>query len=58
MYKRKYNCCVIQLNVGGMNTRMHEKCTGNKLENPDEWMNPKDIADIMLYIIKLPKKLR
>ena len=41
-----------------MNTRMHEKCTGNKLENPDEWMNPKDIADIMLYIIKLPKKLR
>ncbi len=54
---KKYNCRVIQLNVGGMNTRMHEKYTGNKIENPDEWMNPKDIAEIMLYTIKLPKKI-
>lgn len=54
---KKYNCRVIQLNVGGMNTRMHEKYTGNKIENPDEWMNPQDIADIMLYTIKLPKNI-
>ena len=54
---KKYNCRVIQLNVGGMNTRMHEKFTGNKIENPDEWMNPKDIADVMLYTLNLPKKV-
>lgn len=54
---KKYNCRVIQLNVGGMNTRMHEKYTGKKIENPDEWMNPKDIASIMLYTLTLPKKI-
>ena len=54
---KKYNCRVIQLNVGGMNTRMHEKYTGNKIENPDAWMNPRDIADIMLYSLKIPKKV-
>lgn len=40
-----------------MNTRMHEKYTGNKIENPDAWMNPRDFADIMLYTLKLPKKI-
>ena len=54
---KDYNCRVIQLNVGGMNTRMHEKYTGKKIENPDEWMNPRDIANTMLYCLKLPKKV-
>lgn len=48
---------VIQLNVGGMNTRMHEKYTGNKIKNPNEWMKPEDIANIMLYTLKLPKQI-
>ena len=48
---------VIQLNVGGMNTRMHEKYTGKKIENPSEWMQPEDIAEIMLYILNLPKQI-
>ncbi len=48
---------VIQLNVGGMNTRMHEKYTGKKIENPKEWMQPEDIAAIMLYILNLPKQI-
>ena len=48
---------VIQLNVGGMNTKMHEKYTGKKIENPNEWMQPEDIANIMLYTLKLPKKI-
>ena len=54
---KKYNCRVIQFNVGGMNTRMHEKYNGNKIENPDEWMSPEDIAELMLHILKLPKKI-
>ena len=54
---KKFNCRVIQFNVGGMNTRMHTKWTGKEIENPDEWMNPEDIANLMLYILNLPKKI-
>ena len=54
---KNYNCRVIQFNVGGMNTRMHEKYNGNKITNPDEWMEPRDISELMLYILNLPKKI-
>ena len=54
---KKYNCRVIQFNVGGMNTRMHTKWTGKEIEHPEEWMNPSDIADLMMYILKLPKMI-
>lgn len=54
---KKFNCRVIQFNVGGMNTKMHEKYNGTKIENPDEWMQPRDIAELMLYILNLPKKV-
>lgn len=54
---KKYNCRVIQFNVGGMNTRMHTKWTGKEIEHPEEWMNPSDIADMMMYILNLPKMI-
>lgn len=54
---KKYNSRVIQVNVGGMNTRLHEKSTGIKLEKPEEWMNPADIASIMMYTLNLPKNI-
>ena len=54
---KKYNCRVIQFNVGGMNTRMHTKWTGKEIEHPEEWMNPSDIANLMLYILNLPKMI-
>lgn len=54
---KKYKSRVIELNVGGMNTRMHAKYTGNEIKNPEEWMNPKDIANLMLYILNLPKNV-
>lgn len=54
---KKYNCRVIQFNVGGMNTRMHAKWTGKEIESPKEWMNPADIADLMMYILNLPKMI-
>lgn len=40
-----------------MNTRMHTKWTGKEIEHPEEWMNPSDIADLMMYILKLPKMI-
>ena len=48
---------VIQFNPGGMRTKFFEKYNGEKLENPEAWMAPKDIAEVMLYILKLPKML-
>lgn len=54
---KKYNSRVIQFNVGGMNTRMHAKWTGKEIDHPEEWMNPSDIADLMMYILKLPKMI-
>jgi NADP-dependent 3-hydroxy acid dehydrogenase YdfG len=54
---KKFNSRVIHINVGGMNTRFHTKYTGKELESPEEWMNPKDIAEIMLYILNLPKNI-
>lgn len=50
-------CRVIQFNPGGMNTKFFEKYNGDKIENPSEWMDPKDIADIMFYILSLPKNV-
>ncbi|MCL2280486.1 SDR family oxidoreductase [Candidatus Saccharibacteria bacterium] len=47
----------IHINLGGMNTRMHEKDYGAKIENPDDWMAPSDIAEIVLYLLRLPKQI-
>ena len=48
---------MIYVHCGGMNTQMHEKDNGKKIENPEEWMNPSDIAGIVLYTLKLPKQV-
>ena len=48
---------VIHINLGGMNTKMHEKDYGVKIEDPNAWMNPADIAGIILYLLNLPKQI-
>lgn len=53
----KTRCRVIQFNPGGMNTEIFKKYNGSIIENPKDWMNPKDVAEMMLYILKLPKQL-
>lgn len=50
-------CRVMQINVGGMNTDFWGKYNGTVL-NPDDWMNPEDIADMLLYFLNLPKKVQ
>ena len=48
---------MIYVHCGGMNTQMHEKDYGKKIEDPTEWMNPDDIASIVLYLLRLPKQV-
>jgi len=50
-------CRVIQFNPGGMNTRIKAKDTGIEVSDPENWMKPEDVAEVMLYILKLPKQL-
>jgi 3-hydroxybutyrate dehydrogenase len=48
---------VIYVHCGGMNTKMHEKDYGFKIDNPMEWLDPADVANIVLYLLKLPKQI-
>lgn len=48
---------MIYVHCGGMNTKMHEKDYGLKIDDPKNWMNPDDVANIVLYLLKLPKQV-
>lgn len=54
---KKYKNRVIQFNVGGMNTRIFAKYSGKEIEHPEEWMDPAEIAKLMLNLLKLPKQI-
>ena len=49
-------CRVIQCNPGGFKSKIYEKFTGQEAEMTG-FMNPKDIAAIMLYTLELPKSV-
>ena len=48
---------VIHAHVGGMNTKMHEKDYGAKIEDPSVWMKPAEVAGVLLYLLELPKQI-
>ncbi|MCM2339404.1 MAG: SDR family oxidoreductase [Burkholderiales bacterium] len=48
---------MIYVHCGGMNTQMHEKDYGKKIEDPTEWMDTKDVAGIVFYLLRLPKQV-
>lgn len=50
-------CRVITFNPGGMKTNLFKKYDENLSEMADEWMDTRDIADVMLYTLKLPKQV-
>lgn len=54
---KKTKSRVIYVHVGGMNTQMHEKDYGLKLEDPSAWMRPEDVAGLLLHLLELPKQM-
>ena len=50
-------CRVITFNPGGMKTDIFTKYDANLKDMAREWMNTDEIADIMLYILELPKQI-
>lgn len=53
----KTKCRTMYVHCGGMNTKMHEKDYGQKIDDPTEWMDPNDVAKLILYLLKLPKQI-
>jgi len=50
-------CRVISFCPGGFVSDILKKATGQSLQNPSEWMDPKDLAGFMLNILDLPKNM-
>lgn len=53
----KSPCRVITFNPGGMHTNLFKKYDKSLEGMGSDWMDPKDIADIMLYTLNLPKQV-
>ncbi len=51
------NCRVVSLILGGFNTSMHEKVTGQPISDPENWMRPEDIANLVAQLLELPKNM-
>ncbi|MCH8519147.1 MAG: SDR family oxidoreductase [Nanoarchaeota archaeon] len=54
---KKTKCRVIGFNPGGFKSRIFEKATNQKIELGDEWMEPRDLAELMITILQLPKNM-
>ena len=48
-------CRVISFCVGGFNSGIAKKVTGKDIADPENWMNPADIANYMKQTLDLPK---
>lgn len=48
---------VISFCVGGFKSKIAEKLTGEPLKDPENWMDPEDVAKFMKSIIDLPKNM-
>jgi NADP-dependent 3-hydroxy acid dehydrogenase YdfG len=48
---------VVSFCVGGFNSDIAKKVTGNDIPDPENWMNPGDIAKFMKQILDLPKSM-
>ena len=48
---------VVSFCIGGFRSRIAEKLTGEPQKDPENWMDPKDIATFVKNIIDLPKNM-
>lgn len=48
---------VVSLCVGGFNSDIAKKVTGKEIPDPENWMNPSDIATFVKQITDLPKSM-
>jgi short-subunit dehydrogenase len=51
------NSRVISFCPGGFRSKLFEKVTDKSLADPENWMDPKDLAQFMIQILELPKNM-
>lgn len=54
---RNYPNRIISFCVGGFNSDIAKKVTGKDISDPENWMNPSDIAVHIKHILDLPKSM-
>jgi len=54
---KKTKSRLIHVYMGGFQSKMHEKDYGNVMTDPENWMKTTDLADIIKYLINLPKQI-
>lgn len=48
---------VVSFCVGGFNSDIAKKVTGQDIADPENWMNPEDIAKFLKQILELPRSM-
>lgn len=51
------NCRVSNIFLGGFNSKMHQKVTGEAIRDPENWMRVEDIAEQIYHIMNTPKSM-
>lgn len=57
MELKKTKSRLIHIYMGGFQSKMHEKDYGNVMTDPENWMKPSELADLILQILNLPKQI-
>lgn len=54
---KKTKSRLVHVYMGGFQSKMHEKDYGNVMTDPENWMKPSELAELLLQIINLPKQI-
>lgn len=57
MELKKTKSRLVHVYMGGFQSKMHEKDYGNVMTDPENWMKPSELAELITYLINLPKQI-
>lgn len=57
MELKKTKSRLVHVYMGGFQSKMHEKDYGNVMTDPENWMKPSELAELIVYLIDLPKQI-
>lgn len=57
MELKKTKSRLVHVYMGGFQSKMHEKDYGNVMTDPENWMKPSELAELIIYLINLPKQI-
>ena len=57
MELKKTKSRLVHVYRGGFQSKMHEKDYGNVMTDPENWMKPSELAELIVYLLNLPKQI-